>query len=299
MSAQQVPASLRTLVARAVDYAGLFPPAGLELPRAVANYADYRRSPHAWMLGRFVLGAAQLDAFRVAVAAHLGDAAWHLSALAGDDLAAAFARVARFNEEGGGAAVDMVEARATTPEQIEAIAAAAPAGMPVYVEIPAGEDARDLLRALAAVRLRAKIRTGGLAREAFPSPQVVARFVRACYAQGVAFKATAGLHHALRAEHALTYEPDSARATMHGFLNVFLTAALCYNGLDAPSAELLMRAADAAEMVFDNDGAAWGEYRVSTDEIATARRRLVVSFGSCSFEEPVDDLAALGLLSEA
>jgi len=296
VSAPRATGSLRALLAGAVDYAGLFPPAGLEMPRAVANYAAYRGSPDAWMLGRFVVGAAQLDAFRVASAAHLGDGGWRLSALAGDDPAAAFARVVRFNEEGGAAVVDMVEARADKPEDVEAIAAAAPAGMPVYVEIAAGEGARETLRAIAAARLCAKIRAGGLVAEAFPAPKVVADFIRACYAQGVRFKATAGLHHPLRGAHALTYEPDSARATMHGFLNVFLAAALCYNGLDAPSAEKLVGVTDPAEMTFDDDGAAWGDYRVSAAEIATARRRLVASFGSCSFEEPVDDLATIGLL---
>src|SRR5438045_6318059 len=55
-------ASLRALVARAIDYAGLFPPATLALEPALANYAEYIRMPDAWMLGAFILPVAQFSA---------------------------------------------------------------------------------------------------------------------------------------------------------------------------------------------------------------------------------------------
>ena len=62
-------AALRTLVAGVVDYAGLFPPAGLDMPAAVRHYAECRVGDDAWMLGRFVVQAARLDEWESAVAA--------------------------------------------------------------------------------------------------------------------------------------------------------------------------------------------------------------------------------------
>ena len=95
---------------------------------------------------------------------------------------------------------------------------------------------------------------------------------------------------------ALTYEDESPRSIMHGFLNVFLTAAFCFNGIGAVDAPRLVSLEDAGELVFDDDGVAWGDYRLSTAEIERVRRRFAMSFGSCSFTEPVEDLTLLGLM---
>lgn len=288
-------ASLRALLSEVVDYAGFFPPAGLELASALQRYAEYLEGPRAWMLGRLVVPVSAIDEVRERSAGRRMWP-WRLSAVAGDDALTALDAVADFNARGDSIAVDMVEVRASDGGAIAAIAGRVPARTRVFVEIPCEPDPSPLVRAIAAARLRAKIRTGGITPDAFPPAGRVARFVRACYAAGVAFKATAGLHHPLRAEQALTYEPDAERGVMHGFLNVLLTAAFCYNGLTAGDAERLMELGGAGDLRFDDDGVAWEQYRVSTAEIETARRRLAISFGSCSFEEPVGDLEALKLL---
>ncbi|HEX8171971.1 MAG TPA: hypothetical protein VF824_15650 [Thermoanaerobaculia bacterium] len=139
--------------------------------------------------------------------------------------------------------------------------------------------------------LRAKLRTGGLTAEAFPSAARIAEFLRACREHGVAFKATAGLHHPVRCVRPLTYAPDAPRGTMHGFLNLFLAAAM----LD--DAEAVLNENDPHAFAFDDDGASWRDRRVATEEIMAMRRDFALSFGSCSFEEPIADLQELGLLS--
>ena len=137
--------------------------------------------------------------------------------------------------------------------------------------------------------LRAKIRTGGITEDAFPSPAAVAAFIRACKEHGVAFKATAGLHHPLRCVRPLTYEPNAAVGTMHGFLNVFLAAAM------VDDAEAVLLESDPNAFTFDDDGVTWRSRRVTVDELK-AMREFATSFGSCSFEEPIDDLKELGWL---
>ncbi|PYJ21520.1 MAG: hypothetical protein DME92_06275 [Verrucomicrobia bacterium] len=57
-------ASLQALLAKSVDYAGMFPPCSLALESALQNYAQYVRSPDAWMLGAFVLSVEQFEAAR-------------------------------------------------------------------------------------------------------------------------------------------------------------------------------------------------------------------------------------------
>jgi hypothetical protein len=147
----------------------------------------------------------------------------------------------------------------------------------------------DMIPELKRRGLRAKIRTGGITEDAFPTPESVAAFIRACRSNGVAFKATAGLHHPLRCVKPLTYEPNAAVGTMHGFLNVFLAAAM------VDDAEAILGETDPRAFTFDDDGVSWRERRVSVEELVEMRK-FAISFGSCSFEEPISDLKELGWL---
>jgi hypothetical protein len=294
------PKTLHTLLHTLVDYAGLFPPAGLEMDAAVENYAAYRKGPHAWMLGRFVCPVARLDEMAAAMraaGAGGGEHHWRVSALAGEDIAGDMATIAAFNARGTGAVVDAIEVKAASEAAIRAVAAAVTPGLRGYVEIPVADDPRGLIGVLAGTKLRAKIRTGGVVADAFPSVERVARFIRHCYATGAGFKATAGLHHPLRAPQALTYEANAPRAVMHGFLNVFLTAVFHYNGMTIADAHAFLQRETIDDVEFTDDHVAWRDYRVSRDELTTIRRRFAISFGSCSFREPVEDLVQIGMLS--
>jgi hypothetical protein len=284
-----------------VDYAGLFPPAALAMEAAVAEYARWRRSPEAWMLGRFVLPAGRLDEFSRAAEPSLpraGDAEpWRLSALVGPDVPADAARVTAFNAaQEGRAVVDAVEPKAGSAGEAEAALAALPRGLAAFVEVPLGGDLDALLAVLRRRGAGAKARTGGLVPEAVPDPAEVARFIAACAAAGVPWKATAGLHHPVRGERALTYDPAGPRALMHGFLNVFAAAAFAEAGASLPDVEAVLREEDASALRLDGDGLAWRRLRVPADGVAATRRGFATSFGSCSFAEPVAGLRSLGLL---
>jgi hypothetical protein len=285
------------LLARLVDYAGLFPPADLDMRAAVAEYARARRSSEAWMLGRFVVPASRL--------AELSDAAesfptasdpWLLSVLFDADLAADAAALVGFNERTTEAIADTVEVKAASPADVDRALSAVPAGVTTYVELGMPSDLAAPLHALAERGARAKVRTGGVTPQAIPSPSDVARFLVACARAGVAFKATAGLHHPVRSLRPLTYAADSPKATMHGFLNVFAAAALARVGVGLADVEEVIREEDAATFRFDDQGLSVGARRVSTENLAEVRRTFAFGFGSCSFAEPVSDLESLGFL---
>ena len=142
----------------------------------------------------------------------------------------------------------------------------------------------------------AKVRTGGLTPDAIPSSEQLADFLLAAAARKLPFKATAGLHHPVRSVRALTYAPDSPRATMHGFLNVFAAAAFAWHGAERIALIDLLNETDADAFGLTSKTLEWRGLHLSAEQIADARRNFAHSFGSCSFEEPIGDLRALELL---
>ena len=235
---------LETLLARLIDDAAQFPPARMELGRAVEQHRAHRAGPHAWMLGRFLCPASKLG--------ELGETGSPLGVVSdGDwreDLDAAVAATA-----------DCFEVRA--PDELGLLRAAP---LQVFVE---GVDPAEL------DGVGAKLRCGGLTADAFPADERVAGFIRACRGRGVPFKCTAGLHHPFRTR------DEEIGVLQHGFMN--LLAATFVEDIDAAVA------APAEEFELSPAGLSWRGEPVD----AAAARGLYTAHGSCSFEEPVQDLA--------
>jgi hypothetical protein len=268
---------------------------------AVAEYARWRRSPEAWMLGRFVLPAGRLVELRQSADAYLPEPGaaepWRLSALLAADVRGDAAVAEAFNRESAGrAVVDTVELKAASPEEADAALEALPPGLAAFVEVPLEGELDALLSRVKAHGARAKVRTGGVVPEAIPGPAALARFIAACVEAGVPFKATAGLHHPVRGEQALSYETDAPRAMMHGFVNVFAAAALARVGAPLADVENALREEDAGAFRYEPERLRWHDRVVPTEALAASRRDSACSFGSCSFAEPVADLRALGVL---
>ena len=190
----------------------------------------------------------------------------------------------------------MVELKAETADAVEAALAGLPRHLAAFVELPLARDPGPALAVIARHGAGAKVRTGGVTEDAFPATDDLLRFLRAAVNAGVPFKATAGLHHPLRARYRLTYEPDSASGTMFGFLNLFLAAAFLRQGMNDADAGRLLEEGDPASIGFDRQGVSWRGHRLEAAALDEARRGGLGSFGSCSFEEPIGDLASLGLL---
>jgi hypothetical protein len=158
--------------------------------------------------------------------------------------------------------------------------------LPTYCEAPLSEISGAF----------AKVRTGGLTPESIPPSKDLADYLAAAADRRQPFKATAGLHHPVRSMRPLTYAQDSPRAIMHGFLNVFVAAAFAWHGTECNVLLDVLNETEADVFAFGPKSLEWRGRTLSTEQIADARRNFAHSFGSCSFEEPIGDLRALGLL---
>ena len=257
----------RELLGRLIDHAALFPPASLDMPAAMEADRRARASEHAWILDRFIVPASRLhelppDAPRLSVVLDGGEG----------DLEVVRDAVA------AGRRVELVEARidpAWIPDTQALVEEKLP-GVRAFWELSPGRGLRGAVAAVREARAGAKIRCGGTT---LPSVEEVAAFVAACRDAGVAFKATAGLHHPIRS------------GDRHGFLNLLAAAVFADADLEAILAE-----EDPEAFAVDADGLAVHGHRADAATIAEARAELFVAYGSCSFDEPIGDLTALGVL---
>jgi hypothetical protein len=305
-------ASLRALLTGVIDYAGLFPPARLPLDVALRNFARYRQEDDAWMLGRFLIPAARLEdlepyhdelfaidpPFAFGVLGRGGGSLSEFLSNLRDDLRDIAAFRKRHGER---VSVDTFETRLppelADPNQTDAaftlfktLRVFPLVDLFPFCEATSRPEALlDVLAQMPGERLGFKLRCGGVEASAFPKSALIAQALERCFETGMPFKATAGLHHPLP-----RFDPG-VQARMHGFVNVFLAGALAYaRNLNAEQLEPLLNDEKAEHFSFTDRAAVWRRHRVTTAEIAEARRGFVISFGSCSFDEPREDLRALG-----
>jgi hypothetical protein len=278
-----------------IDYAGLFPPAALDMHTAVANFAHYRRGAYAWMLGRFVLPASRLGEFEQAMP-HGEASPWPLSVLMGSKLEEDVAALEAFASRCGQFAfIDSLETKVASVEDVERAHRPRDPAVVSYYETPLTPELPALLDAIKRVGGRAKVRTGGVTPAAFPSSDEVVRFLIGCAKRELPFKATAGLHHPVRGVKPLSSEANAPKANMYGFLNLFVAAMIAMDGLPREITAALEED-DPTVFGFEDLIMRWGECCLEIEGLIETRESFAISFGSCSFEEPIADLKALNLL---
>jgi hypothetical protein len=222
----------RILLERLIDHAPMFPPARLPLPEALEDHRAARASDESWMLARFV-----------APAATVGDLPKDLPLSAVVD----------------GEPVEGVEAIEVRVTNAAAVRDFPQVDAELYFELPLATDCCKVVDAIRQRGAFAKVRCGG---ETVPTIAQLVSVIRVCREASVPFKATAGLHHAMRTE------------DQHGFLNLLAAA-----GSD--DVQAMLESDDPEELLAVDPRRA---------------REALRSIGSCSFWEPVDDLRALGVL---
>jgi hypothetical protein len=299
-------ASLRALLGRAIDYAGMFPPCSLGLEPALKNQAEYVRSADSWMLSAFVLPIAKFGDAALLITQFDKHHQLRISALgAKTEDAKTFlsefkvtADAIRSFQEQHLDVASTVQLEMFLPQDVdlgqlsEAAALIADLRLQCFWEtqVESAEKAIALLARAKQPAFGYKLRTGGVTADAFPSSVQIARVILASTKHHVPMKFTAGLHHPIRQFR------DEVKTEMHGFLNVFGAGVLSaeHHWDEAQTIEMLEdQRSDSFE--FHDTVFAWRDWEITLDRIK-ARRKFVTSFGSCSFDEPREDLRALNLL---
>ena len=301
-------ASLRAFLDRAIDYAGMFPPCALALEPALRNQATYVRSPETWVLNGFVLPVEQFepasqflsefDSHHPLRVAALGPKTTNADAFL-DGLGKAETAIRSFSRSDTGL-VSISHLEMFLPDDVDSAslkkARAIVGELPVFWEAPP-ERAEQTIALIAGYNSHGdtatfgyKLRTGGVTADAFPTSTQIARALVAAATYQLPIKFTAGLHHPIRQFR------DEVKTKMHGFLNVLGAAVLAAeHRWDIDQVVRMLDDEDPRSFSFTDDFFAWREWKIDTKRLQY-RRKFVKSFGSCSFDEPRDDLRALNLL---
>jgi len=301
-------ASLRALLERSIDYAGMFPPCSLELEPALTNHARYARLHDRWMLNAFVLPVGKFDAAKQFLPQFDPMHPLCISALGPKtDNATAF----------GEALVETDTAiRSLSAHNVDLVSMSQlEMFLPADVDISLLDEARSIVgnlrafweapaeRAQRTIALLAehnsnvdyptfgyKMRTGGVTADTFPTSAQIALALVTPATHQVPIKFTAGLHHPLRQHR------EEVQTKMHGFLNVLGAAVLAAeHKWDAAQTTEMLEDEAVGSFRFDDEFFAWRDWKIDIQRLKD-RRRCVTSFGSCSFDEPREDLRALKLL---
>jgi hypothetical protein len=297
-----------------IDYAGLFPPAALDLVDTVANYRTYIDRPERWILSRCIMTAAHVEQLREE-SLRMFTAHQPLEvSLVSRDLASDISRVVASIRSSNGrvvvrAAEVVIDCKKDLARQVASHDALLrdldPLGehIPVFYEVSASDtwddafrqvvDAIDLARPHSARKFGCKLRCGGLEPILIPSAERIAQVLQSCAVRSIPLKCTAGLHQPFR--HA--DEIDGVGVMSHGYCNVVF-AGLVAHVFRASHEELvaIVAESDRLDALFSDEGVSWLGRTVPSEEIERVRAQYLISYGSCSFEEPIESAAAMGWL---
>jgi hypothetical protein len=304
--------ALRYLLDQAIDYAGMYPPASLPLADALKTYRRHQSSGEAWMVKGMVLpvdALPQIDAgsleackeFRFTMIPRRTADDW-LSYLRTD-----MAVLNDFLRRQPKAISDVLEillpADASTTKGVENLLRSAAdelAGRTAFFEVPAGPEFLERFARVAEAVAEftrhgwgLKLRTGGATADLYPAPSVVAQALVVARERRLPIKFTAGLHHPIR------HWNKSVGTRMNGFVNILMAGLLAHHhGLSPERIEPILEEEEASNFSFTGQTADWRDLALPIEAISKWRER-VVSFGSCSVDEPREDLERIGWWKKA
>jgi hypothetical protein len=281
-------ATASRLFAALVDDAGLFPPEKLPMDAAVTRHRADEAAGHPVLSQRFLIPTSRLDEFRDALEP---EDRWRLGLIVDTgfdqlgDLLTAVRDDPRLVPETVELRLPASDEPVSAVDRIAAQAASSPGGPVVHVELsPVASGWETALTAVADRSLAAKVRCGGVEAAAFPGAADLAAFVLTAARHGVPFKATAGLHHAVR------YRDPVTGFDHHGFLNLLLAVCRAVDHGEPADVRAALLIDDGAELA--------DETRAVSPVSAVRARSIFLAYGSCSTSDPIADLTALGLVGE-
>jgi hypothetical protein len=289
-----------------VDYAGLFPPASLTIERAVEGYRRNRASTSAWVSGRFLVRASQLEELAAVATSTMSrdEGPWEIGVVFDTPPAEAASQAAAFHAEMEPAlSVAAAEARILDPtlDAIRALVTTIGSINPdvvAFLEVLRASDIRAQIDAIGTVLDEAgmtggaKLRCGGITADLFPSTKEVAGFIIGAAEASVPFKATAGLHQPIR------HFDEALDVWRHGFVNLLIATAAAAAGEAEEVVHDIVAETDPDAFAISPAFATWRELRFPGSALRRMRQHNFIAYGSCDFDEPIDALTDLSLLGE-
>lgn len=318
-----MPTTSRELLSGIIDYAGLFPPAKLPMDEAFGRFIRHRSSRDGWLLARFVCPAARLDELspilentdpgqetpiRIAALGSGGDDPPTFADALETDITAMNGYICRHDET---SLIDVFETRlpihgdsaSAVDFALDQIGEKLTPGNRTFFELSLLDDWESRFEsgatAIAAAsheidpnrRAGLKIRCGGVDASAVPSVEAVATAIIIARDAALLLKATQGLHHPFR------HHDESLGAEVHGFLNLVTATILARaHDLDLRTVREIIADQNPRSFSVSETALRWRDLESRFEDVVDGRLTAFTGFGSCSFSEPRDDLAALGLI---
>jgi len=292
-----------------IDYAGLFPPAKLQISPAVENYAKYIRSEDKWMMRQFILLSDQLHEISPQLMSHYTQEYPLRLSLISADISNDMAHVNDFLRT----YKDIVfitgyESRIIDIPSLESALQMVTEQnnlhnidfLSFYELSPCNEwlhKMHDVISKMSKYNSSGdkavgfKLRCGGVEAGMFPDAHHIAETIIACRNASIPMKFTAGLHHPIR------HYNKSVQAKMYGFFNIFIGGMMAYKfNLNKDELVTTLLDENPGNFNFSENALKWKDYSIQNNEIEKYRQEAFISFGSCSFDEPRHDMRELGLL---
>jgi len=259
---------------RILDYAGMFPPAKLALADALENFQEYQHHEHAGYLSRFVIPVGQVPDLPCSTPFPL----------------TVLVKPAEINASLQELKADSIEVP-WDEHSLNLLYNSFPGKIFIELDWRKPYEAQMAILSKNAPRFGVKLRTGGVTPESIPPSKAIAEFLLSAAQHKLPLKATAGLHVPVPND-----DPEMG-ARMHGFLNFFCAGFLAYRGRgDREAITNVLEDFSYEDFSFGEHSMRCGSFEFSKQEIEQLRSRWLLSFGSCSFLEPIEHLKNHGLI---
>jgi hypothetical protein len=321
--------TLKAFMSGLIDYAGLFPPTRLDMDTAIHNFAEYRSGDYSFMLSNFICPADKLGElnkykdelfsknppFRFSVICNCRCELPEFTKTLTEHLE----NIEAFYEHQGNRikvttleirlpefGADKQEVHRLLNQTVRRVNNFLPNDVQVFFEMTMDdlwkENATALVEALSEhnsrmtnniryIRGGFKLRCGGVTPDLIPDSEKVSTIIDMCNRHQVPMKFTAGLHHPVR------HKSSEMGTKQHGFFNIFSAAILAHTYQSSEKSILeVIEDENLGHFRFDDTFFAWKKFKVTAEGISKARMALACSFGSCSFDEPVEDLKKADLM---
>jgi len=301
--------SLHHFLYKLIDYAGLFPPAKLEIEPSLKNYAEYIKSTDKWMMSQFIIPVSRLDEIPTGLMKKYSENFPLRLSLISGDICNDIATVNKFiNMNNNSTIFTGYESRISDLAMfsqnlldVQKLGQDQNLNFESFYEVSPNDSwinqMNEVVSIISAFNARYeagvgfKLRCGGVEANMFPPADNIAQAILACRDASVSMKFTAGLHHPVR------HYSESVKTKMYGFFNIFIGGMIADKfNLEADALTTILLDENPENFTFDDNGLHWKTYSISSLEIQNYRQEAFISFGSCSFNEPREDLQQLGLL---